>query len=190
MTDFNDIYSSGYWGAGSGGGSDPVNAAAYVKFLNGFIAEMEPGRVLDIGCGDGRLAAAVDWRGARYYGIDVAPGALELSLGKQDDITASAITFARMDALTDVLPPADLVICKEVTQHIDNEAVSRLIERLREYPAVLHCSAMVEPINELAPRPGRSRGVVLSLPPFSLPTETVCRYEIGKTEYICELWKP
>ena len=65
MTDiFTDLYAPGsMWGDGSGGGSDPKNAAAYVAFLHGFLAALKPATVLDIGCGDGRRRARSIGRG-------------------------------------------------------------------------------------------------------------------------------
>jgi len=188
---FADLYAPGsMWGDGSGGGSDPKNAAAYVAFLHGFLAALKPATVLDIGCGDGRIAGAINWQGAHYIGIDVAQPALDLFRqwsGKMG--TAGSVKLQRTDALTGKLPNADLAICKEVMQHIPNAAVWRLLCRLRAYPLVLHCSAMTHTINGDM-ETGWCRGVDLSLPPFSLPVDTVFQYEMFGVNYICQVWKP
>ena len=188
---FTGLYAPGsMWGDGSGGGSDPNNAAAYVEFLNAFLAKYEPRRVLDIGCGDGRMAGAINWQGARYIGIDVAQPALDLFRQWSGDMkTAAWAEWWQADALTDSLPNADLAICKEVLQHLTNDDVQRMIERLQAYPLVLHCSAMTHSINGDV-ETGWCRGVDLSLPPFSLPVETVFRYRMFGVNYICQVWKP
>jgi len=192
MTDiFTDLYAPGsMWGDGSGGGSDPKNAAAYVTFLNGFLAALKPATVLDVGCGDGRMAGAINWQGARYIGIDVAQPALDLFRQWSGDMkTAAWAEWWQADALTDSLPNADLAICKEVMQHIPNAAVWRLLCRLRAFPLVLHCSVMTNAINGDV-ETGWCRGVDLSLPPFLLPVETVFQYEMFGVNYICQAWKP
>ena len=188
---FTDLYAPGsMWGDGSGGGPDPQNAAAYVAFLYGFLAGLKPATVLDIGCGDGRIAGAINWQGAHYIGIDVAQPALDLFRrwsGKME--TAGSVEYWQADALVDPLPDADLVICREVLQHIPKSDARRIIERLRWYPQILHCSALTNRINGDVVT-GWCRGVDLSLPPFSLPVETVFRYRMFAVEYICQVWRP
>ena len=192
MTDiFTDLYAPGsMWGDGSGGGSDPKNAAAYVTFLNGFLAALKPATVLDIGCGDGRMAGAINWQGAHYIGIDVAQPALDLFRQWSGDMkTARSVEFWPANAITEKLPFADLVLIREVLQHLTNDDIMRLLERLRWYPMVLHCSVMANTTNGDV-ETGWCRGVDLSLPPFLLPAKTVFQYEITHAKYICQVWRP
>ena len=191
-----DVFDAGYsasvWGYGSGGGSDPNNAAQYVAFLSGLVYSLHPPRVLDIGCGDGRMAAAVNWCGADYCGVDVSSGALALFQEQFDSVRAKSVTLICGDALTVDLPPADLVICKEVMQHMDTESTHRLIERLRCIGPVVVCNGitgtgLVGEINgPVSHGPGTARGIDLSLPPYSLPVETVFEYTITSTRYIVQ----
>lgn len=71
---FDHIYRTNAWGGGSGPGSDPVAAQAYLDFLMSFLLKHSPKVVVDVGCGDGRLAKAIRWDewGAHYIGIEVS----------------------------------------------------------------------------------------------------------------------
>ena len=75
MTDlrsiFGKIYDSADWGVGSGSGSDPVRMTGYLEFLVSFMRLNDIALVLDVGCGDWRLAAYLPWGSIRYRGIDV-----------------------------------------------------------------------------------------------------------------------
>ena len=131
---FDDIYRRKIWGDGSGGGSDPEIAAPWCRLVERSIRLFSSCRVLDIGCGDGRLAGAIQWDATRYTGIDCSRAALHVH--PMHDVRL-------MDALEE-LPDGDfdLVLLKEVTQHLPNADVSRLMERLRRYPVILHCSGI------------------------------------------------
>ncbi len=157
--------------------------APYLKFLDRLILDLKPARVLDIGCGFGWMAGAVNWHGARYIGVDVVPSVV--------DEAARHLTgeFHTLDAITDPLPAADLVILKEVTQHLDNDSILKLLANLETYPAVLHCS-INEGESNGAIRMGETRSVDLRLEPFKIPCEDVFSYKIRDSRYLCQLWRP
>lgn len=171
---FGDIYARRVWGDGSGGGSDPTIAAPWCRLVEDFIHGYCIWSVLDVGCGDGRLAGAIDWDGTRYTGIDCSRQALNMH--PKHDVRL-------MDALAD-LPQAtyDLVLLKEVTQHLPNAEVIRLMERLRRYPRILHCSGIGgTPNGDI--KMGEGRYVDLAAPPFHLPAKEILRYG----DYVCQL---
>ena len=152
---FSDIYARKIWGDGSGGGSGE-QAEPYCKFVSKYITTHKPTRVLDIGSGDGLVARRIHWGAATYIGVDAAQG---------------------FDALTDELPDADLVLCKEVMQHLSNAQVQLLLDRTAHYPRrlftnTMHLSLGVNTDIET----GDTRAVDLALPPFNQPAKTVLRY--------------
>lgn len=68
---FEQAYQTGEHGWPVEGPSEPV-----VRFLNRFIKENKTGRVLDIGCGEGRHAALFAQHGFQAIGLDYQPLAL------------------------------------------------------------------------------------------------------------------
>lgn len=157
-TVFCDIYKRRVWGEGSGGGSDYERAKPYCDFVSEYL-KIPPypigvRTVLDIGCGDGRVAKHINWHGAKYTGVDAAQG---------------------FDALTDDLPAADLVLCKEVLQHLSNAQVELLLARTSHYRRRLFTSYVGEGTNTDI-QTGQSRPVDLTLPPFSRNARTVLEY--------------
>jgi len=180
---FREIYATRKWGEGSGGGSIPKQVAPYLRFLDGLILKLKPTRVLDIGCGFGWMAGAVNWRGARYIGVDVVSSVIEEA---SHHLVGD---FHVLDAITDQLPDADLVILKEVTQHLDNNSILKLLQNLESYPTVLHCSIHEGQANG-AIKMGETRSVDLGLEPFNIPCEDVFNYQIAGSHYQCQLWRP
>lgn len=160
---FTRIYKDRVWGDGSGGGSGE-QAQPYCDFVSERLFELgmvdlagQPTRrVLDIGCGDGRVAARIEWNGWEYIGVDAAQG---------------------FDALTDPLPEADLVLCKEVMQHLSNEQIQLLLDRTAHYPRRLFTNTCHPslPVNTDITT-GDCRAVDLTLAPFNQPARTVFRY--------------
>lgn len=152
---FTDIYARRVWGEGSGGGSDYERAKPYCDFVTKYIADrIDIFTVFDLGCGDRRVANMIDVGGAVYIGRDAAQG---------------------WDALTDPLPVADLVLCKEVLQHLSNDQVELLLTRTDHYPRRLFTSYVGEGTNTDIVT-GQSRPVDLTLAPFNRPAREVLRY--------------
>ena len=149
----------------------PSNCWPYLRLVERLLEQHRPGVVLDIGCGDGRVAANIQWGSVRYIGIDVTDEPLELHRGRQ--VPGSRIY--RADALRDVLPEADLVLTKEATQHMDIASVLMLMDRLRHYKRIIHTS-VVQGIANSDIIPGECRGIDLTLPPFELPAQTILRF--------------
>lgn len=177
---FGEIYRTGVWGSGSGGGSNPIAMRPYIDLVSSLALHHHA--VLDIGCGDGLIASAINWGSAKYTGVDGVPEMVA-------KCKALYLNAHVLDALVDQLPAADLVLIKEVTQHLPNAMVAQILERLRCYPAVLHTSCVDKHTN-LDIELGQTRGVDLRLPPFELPAQTLLEFEAGGTRYMSQMWRP
>jgi SAM-dependent methyltransferase len=53
-------------------------------FLEQFVVEHQVRSVLDVGCGMTSYAHAVDWKGARYLGVDVVPAVVAASRARRE----------------------------------------------------------------------------------------------------------
>lgn len=130
LTDtFNRIYAEGTWGrnvAGtgtSGTGSTVEITREYRAYLETFIKTHNVTSVVDAGCGDWGFSREVDWGGASYLGVDIAS---DVIASVRRTYEKDNIRF-RVGDITDDLPPADLLISKDVLQHLSNDLVHRFV---------------------------------------------------------------
>ena len=137
MTDrqktFERIYASHAWRgkSRSGPGSDSERNRTYIEFLNRLLVDNRSRirSVLDMGCGDWTLARQIDWGDIRYTGIDVVP---QLVLENRQRFGSETIQFSVADAVEDDLPTADLVIMKDVLQHLSHQSVTKVLTRMAD----------------------------------------------------------
>lgn len=173
---FTDIYRQKRWGDGAGGGSLPEFCGPYMRLIEQLSRGCD---VLDIGCGDGLLASRINWSSSRYIGVEIVPDVAEKCV----------LPCICADAMFYDLPRADLVIVKEVMQHLSEPDIRRLlgnIHRCCPDAQLLHCSYVDHPVNRPTPT-GGSRCVDLAKAPFELSAETVLEYRICDTAYFCQL---
>jgi SAM-dependent methyltransferase len=124
---FQFIYEHDVWEGGSGPGSLPSGTLAYRSFVEFFIQENKIRTVTDLGCGDWQFARYMDWSSTHYVGIDVVPELVERnkSLFGRDNVEF------RLASGPNDLPGGDLVLCKEVLQHLPNAYVQIYIDHMR-----------------------------------------------------------
>ena len=126
---FNRIYAEGTWGRDvtgtgtSGTGSTLEITREYRAFVEDFIKTHAITSVVDAGCGDWTFSSAMNWGDASYLGVDIASEVIDAVREKHE---RGKIRF-RVGDITDELPAADLLISKDVLQHLSNEMVHRFI---------------------------------------------------------------
>ncbi|HSX07611.1 MAG TPA: class I SAM-dependent methyltransferase [Candidatus Saccharimonadales bacterium] len=185
---FSGIYRKHNWFHGSGSGSLPENTTVYRKFLEHFIRTHRIKSVLDLGCGDWQSSKFIDWDGARYIGIDVVPSLIETNKKLYANET---VQFSCGDFSPCVLPPADLIIIKDVLQHWPNDQVDLFLQRLADcnfkYALVTNTCQSIDISDPDNPKPiqedinraikiGESRAFDPLLPPFSIEGSEVLQY--------------
>lgn len=127
---FNGIYSRGDWakdpeGKGtSGSGSTLDVTREYRAYIEEFIKKHHVKSVVDAGCGDWEFSSATNWNHARYLGVDISTDVIDLVKKKYQK---EGVSFVVGD-VTESLPSADLLLCKDVLQHLPNRLIIKFIK--------------------------------------------------------------
>ena len=168
---FNRIYTEGIWGrdvAGkgtSGTGSTLEITREYRAYLQDFIRKNRVTSVVDAGSGDWSFSSTIDWAGASYLGVDIASDVIEAVREKHEKRN---VKF-RVGDITEELPGADLLISKDVLQHLPNELVHKFIRnnlRKGKYKWALLTNDRGS--GNLDTIPGGYRAIDLAAPPFEV----------------------
>jgi len=123
---FRRIYRTDHWKGGSGEGSHVDATVAYRQVLEAVAGASDVGSIVDAGCGDWQFSRLVNWSGARYTGIDIVP---EVVAVNTESFGTDRLEFFTGDIRTQVLPRADLLICKDVLQHWDIDSIRAFLAR-------------------------------------------------------------
>lgn len=183
---FTQIYERGEWGKNalgegcSGEGSSVCNAKPYMEFLQDFLQEYEIKSVVDVGCGDWEFSKYLDWSGIRYTGIDVVKSVIEKN---SQNFGEPTVTFICADAAQLNLPKTDLLICKDVLQHLPLKDIFALCSQFSNFKYCLITNDIINPFcllqtNEELSQPGGCRTLDLTLPPFNFKAKKVFTYSV------------
>lgn len=187
--EFTEIYKRGEWvknnrGKGrSGSGSSLEATAQYRALLQDLLRDFNIRSVVDVGCGDWEFSRAVNWESVNYIGYDVVKSVIEKNralFGKPH------ISFVHGDGVRADLPGADLLICKEVLQHLPNEDIKLLINQFHKFKYCLITND-VDPVTLTSQNPdipyGHYRPIDLTKPPFSVKGYRLLRYTLDHGAY-------
>lgn len=206
---FNDVYSRQLWGQSaetpdhfsSGDGSDLENSEGYIAFVSWFLEKNDVNTIVDIGCGDFRVSERILLaanKKVRYVGIDAASLVIERNLSLHGK---PGVEFYHCDATRDPLPSGDLVLLREVLQHLSNADIQTIMNKTRLYKhnIITNTVALGATLKNIDlpsgsySRAGMGSGLWLDLPPFNCcvrelarwrhqnrPTELVTVCDIGR----------
>lgn len=185
---FSQIYAAGIWG-GEGGGDyfsgtgshDPKCLLPYVEAVRRFAGEFSPPLdAVDLGCGDFNVGSRIRDCFAAYRARDVVPELIERNRRRFADLD---VDFSCSDIAAEPLPPGDLVMIRQVLQHLSNRQIAAIATRLGQYryaivtehvPAAPGFVANLDKPTSAKVRMGRAEigiadsGVVLTEAPFAL----------------------
>lgn len=192
---FTEIYSKETWKEGvscSGPGSNPEATKDYLEVIQRFLSEQGVRSVVDFGCGDWAFSRLIDWTRVDYLGLDLVQTVVQRN---QAEFGSPNIRFAVGDLTEGDLPSADLLLCKDVFQHLPNAIVSDFLARkiLRYRWAILTndyritipggwrnfwrpCDNGGIPNSEIDA--GGHHPLLLRLPPFNLKAKVLLRYDV------------
>ena len=183
---FTAIYEHRLWGAAgdpnqpycSGTGSqdaaivDPY-VAAVSTLLQGFA---RPPNVVDIGCGDFLVGSRLRPLCARYIACDIVAPLIAWNRQRYAQLD---VDFRVLDAVVEPLPEGDVVFLRQVLQHLSNDQIARVVDRVagrydhlvltEHVPATPSFKANLDKPAGSDTRIDYPSGVVLTEPPFSMP---------------------
>jgi SAM-dependent methyltransferase len=188
---FSSYYEDRIWGVAedgdpsSGWGSFPQYAKPYMDYLVNFIQTNQIHSVVDLGCGSWEFSRYIDWSNVNYIGVDAAQSMIELD---QMKLGSDNITFIHGDILTMDLPEGELMVCKDVLQHLQNADIATFLSRIGKYR---HClitndlaisktdSMELTESNRENRERGENRPLDLTKPPFNVKGSKVLNYPNG-----------
>lgn len=197
---FSRIYENHVWQGQSlsGPGSDANRTVEFRLLLEQFLRSKKIRSVIDLGCGDWSYSRLIDWGGIKYIGIDVVESVIH---NNQLRYASSSISFLRMDAAHQNIPEADLLIVKEVLQHLPNKDILSILAKAQSYSFAIFVNDIshhvrgtwkqlwrwqpICPINTDI-EPGGYRLLSLCEPPFSLNADRLLTY---KNQYKGRCWE-
>jgi SAM-dependent methyltransferase len=175
---FGSIYERSIWGGGSGAGSNIERTAAYAGLVQHLIAALGIRSVVDLGCGDWRFSRYLDLTGVRYLGVDVVPSVVE---SNKAQYAKEGVSFELADIASFELGACDLVLCKDVLQHLSNANVRSVFSRL---PQARHwlITNDFHPVNEDCQN-GDTRPLNPTVAPFFVPATPILAFS-GKVAFL------
>jgi len=184
---FTRIYDQNLWGGRkgkyySGSGSHHAHVRGYAKTIAGFIAANDIQSVVEIGCGDFNVSSQILALAARaghaidYTGYDVVEGLIERN---QREFSGPSVRFFCADACTAAIAAGDLLIIRQVLQHLSNASILQIVRKFGNYryvivsehqPASFYGTQVIPNLDKetgASIRGEKMSGVYLDQPPFN-----------------------
>lgn len=178
---FQKIYEQNTWGGEgdafySGPGSDDLPARVYADGIRRFIDRHNVRSVVDLGCGDFRVAQRIVDTAIDYTGVDVVQPLIEQNRARY---ASPSVRFEYRDITQDPLPPGDLCLLREVLQHLSNAQILQVLPKLSQYKYAIYSD--YQPASQGVPNRDISHGhdtriwrdsaLYLDQPPFNMTIE-------------------
>ena len=183
---FTNVYQNKLWGVASPenespfysgpGSSDPQIVDPYVyavkRFFSSFPTKM---KAVDLGCGDFQVGSRIFDSFDSYTACDVVP---ELVIFNRSYWRHLPVEFLVVDLVRDEIPTGDVLIVRQVLQHLSNDDISKFIQLIpsnlsyllvtEHLPAGDNFLANTDKTSGNDIRLESGSGVVLTQPPFNL----------------------
>lgn len=180
---FNDIYKSNTWKSFesvSGAGSTLESTSAVRKALPELVQEFSVDTFLDLPCGDYNWMKKVDLPVKKYIGGDIVNALIDDNNSKY---ASDKVSFLALNLLTDKLPVADVLLCRDCLVHLSFQDIEKGIKNVRSGELKYFLTTTfpnVEKNENIIT--GRWRKLNLQNPPFNFPEPKVLIEENGRTD--------
>ena len=174
---FSEIYDKNLWNGGSGPGSNPEPNKPYISLLESFFTENKINSIVDAGCGDWRFSKLIDWNNINYKGYDVVKSVIDYN---QVNYSSETVSFQLYNGDPKLLPSADLLIMKDVLQHLSFSLINEFILGFPKYKYCLitnciNTGGQTQTVNRDI-ETGGSTELDLRLYPFNLECDELLEY--------------
>ena len=177
MSAFDKIYESNYWGFGSGHGSLPSVTKGYRAFVENFLVTNKIRSVLDFGCGDWQFSRLIKWGDIQYTGVDIASSVIDRNNRR---FRSNKISFQKIEPRIFELPEADLLISKDVLQHMPRVDIDLFLKDVLpkyKFALITNCSTPVDILN-IDISAGEFRPLDLRKAPYNFDAECVFTFSV------------
>jgi hypothetical protein len=190
---FDEVYARNMWkqgGTRSGVGSEGVLADRYIELVLQYAAKYELRTVVDGGCGDfsvgSRLAPSFD----QYMALDVSPLIIDINKRRYAALAGQNVSFGVADMTATAFPRADLILIRQVLQHLPNERIEQILGNLEtsDWRRALITEEVYDPGSNEVPnldlpshtvrtRVSLGSGVFIDKEPFKRPARRIAHIE-------------
>ena len=185
---FTTIYENNLWGGSQGefcsgpGSADEQIVSPYISMISEkATSESFLGlKFVDLGCGDFRIGSQLLSLCSDYIGVDIVKPLIDRNQEKYGNETTN---FTYLDIVNDELPNGDVCFVRQVLQHLSNQQILAVLQKLQKYKWVFITEhyptdndAIKPNIDKVHGRDFRladNSGVYLTEPPFQLPQQTL-----------------
>jgi hypothetical protein len=183
---------AGLWGRSSAaafysgpGSHDETIVGPYVEAVRSFIGRLPAALdAVDLGCGDFNVGRQICHLFSSYIGGDVVAPLVAENQRRYADLDVS---FRVVDIAADPLPSGDLVLVRQVLQHLSNADIGAALAKISAYEYAIITEHVPDgPFKPNIDKPSGAEirlslhsGVVVTEPPFSL--------EPVSQEILCEV---
>jgi hypothetical protein len=189
-TVFSNVYQKKLWGVASPenespfysgpGSSDPQIVDPYVDTVKRFFSNLlTKKKAVDLGCGDFRVGSRIVDSFDSYIACDVVP---ELVHFNQQYWQHLPVEFRVLDLVKDEIPDGDVLIVRQVLQHLSNDDIKKFTQSIprgfshllvtEHLPSERDFFANKDKASGSDIRLSSSSGVVLTKPPVNLKVKS------------------
>ena len=173
------IYEMGLWGRNNSnfysgiGSHDPQIIEPYITSVTSFLSSFKnPITVCDLGCGDFNIGKRLVKFTHKYIAIDIVSS---LIIHHREKFKNENLEFCCLDIAVDDLPFGDCAIIRQVLQHLSNNEVQNIANKLKFFKYVIiteHIPNIAftpnkEIISGQGTRLKKQSGIDLLAPPFN-----------------------
>jgi hypothetical protein len=157
------IYEKNLWGGNSSefysgeGSHDPAIVQPYIEVVSSFLKSFDESLIVcDLGCGDFNVGKELVSLTKKYIGVDIVPSLIKRN---KTLFQAENLSFQCLDLAKDELPDGDCALVRQVLQHLSNDEVQKIIQKLSNYQYVILTEHL--PMGEFTPNKNKisSQGI-------------------------------